>query len=40
MPANIMTIHEVAGDLRINKKNAYRLAADSKLPGFKVDGTW
>jgi hypothetical protein len=31
--------HEVAEHIRINKKNAYRLAADSKLSGFKVGGT-
>jgi excisionase family DNA binding protein len=40
MAADIMTIEEVADYLRINKKTAYRLAADSKLPGFKVGGTW
>ncbi len=40
MAADIMTIDEVADYLRINKKTAYRLAADSKLPGFKVGGTW
>ena len=40
MAADIMTIDEVADYLRINKKTAYRLAAESKLPGFKVGGTW
>ena len=40
MSADIMTIDEVADYLRINKKTAYRLAADNKLPGFKVGGTW
>lgn len=40
MADDIMTIDEVADYLRINKKTAYRLAADSKLPGFKVGGTW
>jgi hypothetical protein len=25
---------------RINRKTAYRLATDSNLPGFRVDGTW
>ena len=39
MAADIMTIDEVADYLRINKKTAYRLAADSKLPGDKVGGT-
>ena len=35
-----MTIDEIADYLRINKKTTYRLAADSKLPGFKIGGTW
>lgn len=39
MAADIMTIDEVADNLRTNKKTAYRLAPDSKLPGFKVGGT-
>jgi excisionase family DNA binding protein len=39
MATDIMTIDEVAAYLRINKKTAYRLAAESKLPGFKVGGT-
>lgn len=36
----IMTIDEIANYLRINKKTAYRLAADSKHPGFQAGGTW
>lgn len=40
MADDITTIDEVANYLMINKKTAYRLAADSKLPGFKVGGTW
>ena len=40
MPTDIMTIDEVAEYLRINKKTAYRLASDQKLPGFKVGGAW
>lgn len=40
MAPDIMTIDEVADYLRINKKTAYRLAAESKLPGFKVGGAW
>lgn len=39
MATDIMTIDEVADYLRINKKSAYCLTADSKLPSFKVDGT-
>ncbi len=40
MATDIMTIDEVVGYLRINTKTAYRLAADSELPGFEVGGTW
>jgi len=40
MPTDIMTIDEVAEYLRINKKTAYRLVSDQKLPGFKVGGAW
>lgn len=40
MATDIMTLDEVADYLRINKKTAYRLAADCKLPGFKVGGAW
>ncbi|MEQ9247955.1 MAG: helix-turn-helix domain-containing protein [Nitratireductor sp.] len=40
MAADIMTIDEVADYFRINRKTAYRLADDNKLPGFKVGGTW
>ena len=40
MAADIMTVDEVADYLRINKKTAYRLAADGKLPGFRVGGAW
>jgi len=40
MATDIMTIDEVADYLRINKKTAYRLAGENKLPGFKVGGTW
>lgn len=39
MTTDIMTIDEVADHLRISKKTAYRVAADSELPGFKVVDT-
>ena len=38
--SEIMTIREVANYLRITEKTAYRLAADHKIPGFKVGGAW
>ena len=35
-----MTIREVSELLKINEKTAYRLAAEGKLPSFKVGGSW
>ena len=40
MSENILTIREVAELLKINEKTVYKLAADSKIPGFKVGGSW
>lgn len=40
MAENILTIREVAELLKINEKTAYKLAADAKIPGFKVGGSW
>jgi excisionase family DNA binding protein len=40
MVENILTIKEVADLLKINEKTVYKLAADSKIPGFKVGGSW
>ena len=40
MGEDILTIREVADYLKINEKTAYRLAAEGKLPGFKVGGAW
>ena len=34
MVENVLTIREVADLLKINEKTAYKLAADSKIPGF------
>lgn len=36
----ILTIREVAELLKINEKTAYKLAAERKIPGFKVGGSW
>lgn len=36
----ILTLQEVAEYLKLTEKTAYRLAAEGKLPGFKVGGTW
>ena len=40
MNTDIMTIREVAEYLKLTEKTAYRLAADGKIPGFKVGGAW
>lgn len=40
MNANIMTVKEIAAYLKIKEKTAYRLAAEGKIPGFKVGGSW
>jgi excisionase family DNA binding protein len=40
MNDEILTIREVAELLKINEKTAYKLAAESKLPGFRVGGAW
>ncbi len=40
MNDEILTLKEVAEYLKLAEKTAYRLAADGKLPGFKVGGSW
>lgn len=40
MIENILTIREIADLLKINEKTVYKLAADAKIPGFKVGGSW
>lgn len=40
MNTDIMTIKEVAEYLKLTEKTAYRLAAEGKIPGFKVGGSW
>ncbi|WP_419601545.1 methylation-associated defense system helix-turn-helix domain-containing protein MAD1 [Thiolapillus sp.] len=40
MTSDIMTIKEVASYLKLTEKTAYRLAADGKIPGFKVGASW
>lgn len=40
MDNDIMTIKEVATYLKLTEKTAYRLAAEGKIPGFKVGGAW
>ena len=40
MDTSILTVREVAAYLKIKEKTAYRLAAEGKIPGFKVGGSW
>lgn len=40
MTDQILTLKEVAQYLKLTEKTAYRLAAEKKLPGFKVGGSW
>ena len=40
MGDEILTLKEVAEYLKLAEKTAYRLAAEGKLPGFKVGGSW
>jgi excisionase family DNA binding protein len=37
---DILTLKEVASYLKLAEKTAYRLAAEGKLLGFKVGGSW
>lgn len=40
MSDEILTLKEIAEYLKLAEKTAYRLAAEGKLPGFKVGGSW
>ena len=40
MTDEILTLRKVAEYLKLAKKTVYRLAAEGKLPGFKVGGSW
>lgn len=40
MADEILTLKELAEYLKLTEKTAYRLAAEGKLPGFKVGGSW
>lgn len=40
MESDIMTMKQAAEYLKINDKTAYKLAAEGKIPGFKVGGAW
>ncbi len=40
MTDEILTLKELAAYLKLAEKTAYKLAAEGKLPGFKVGGSW
>lgn len=40
MPAEILTITEVANLLKVAEKTVYTMAQKAQLPGFKVRGQW
>lgn len=40
MKDQVLTLKQVAEYLQLAEKTAYRLAAEKKLPGFKVGGSW
>ena len=40
MTDEILTLKQVAEYLQLAEKTAYRLAAEGKLPGLKVGGSW
>lgn len=40
MAEEILTLKDVATYLKLAEKTAYKLAAEGKLPGFKVGGSW
>ncbi len=36
----ILTLDEVAEYLKVGKRTVYRLAAEKRIPAFKVGGAW
>ena len=40
MNGEILTIKEVSEYLKVKERTVYRLAADKKIPAFKVGGAW
>lgn len=40
MDDTILTIKQVAAYLKVNERPVYHLAASSKIPAFKVGGSW
>ncbi len=40
MSEQILTVKDVAEYLKVNERTVYRMAADSKIPAFKVGASW
>lgn len=40
MPDDVLTLKEVAEYLKVTDRTIYRLAAEKKIPAFKVGGSW
>lgn len=40
MTDQILILKEVAAYLKLTEKTVHRLAAEKKLPGFKLGGSW
>jgi len=38
--SEMMTLRELAAFLKMSEKTLYRLAAEGKVPGFKVGASW
>lgn len=40
MKNEVLTVKEVATYLKVNQRTIYRMAADEKIPAFKVGNSW
>ena len=40
MGDQILTVKEVSDYLKVNERTVYRMAADKKIPAFKVGASW
>jgi excisionase family DNA binding protein len=40
MPVKMLTTHEVADFLNCNASTVYRMAADGKIPAFRIGSDW
>ena len=40
MEHDVLTVKEVADYLKVNERTIYRMAANGKIPAFKVGNSW